>query len=127
MATYKIISFDKTFGSIVIQYDPNEAPFSVDIPFTDSGEYLTGSELDTYIQGFIPTWHIERKSKIAKGIPNELAIEEMVQPIPATLPVVNETELTQTTQAFIDRETEKTIAKALVKFGVLQSDPTATE
>lgn len=124
MSTYKIISFDKTFGSIVVQYDPNEAPFSVDIPFTNNGEYLTGNELDTYIQGFIPTWHIERKNKIASGIPNESAIEELVQPIPTTVPVVNEIELTQTAQAFLDIETEKTIAKALVKFGVLQSDPT---
>lgn len=127
MQAYKIINFDKTIGSIVVEFAPDMAPVAIDLPIGEDGNYITGSALDEYVQGFIPTWFIERKAKIAAGIPNEAEIEALVQ---APAPVVVEADLTTeheingTTKAFMEYEAEKMIAKALVKWGVLNQDPT---
>jgi hypothetical protein len=128
MATYKIIGFDKTNGSITVSFDENMAPLNVDVPLNDQGAYITGTELDTYIQGFIPTWHLDRISKIAAGVSNESAIEALVEAVPSVEIPLEGTEASVIADGNIamwqQLETEKQIAKALVKFGVLAEDPT---
>jgi hypothetical protein len=90
---YKIIKFDKQTGQIIIQY-ADLAPIAIDIPLNEvTNEYLTGEEFNQYINGFIPTWHIERKEKISAGISNESQFlqflkqhhnyEEIVKPSPS--------------------------------------------
>lgn len=131
MTTYKIIGFDKTTGVISIQFDEKMAPLSIDIPLNEQGLYITGDELDQYIKGFIPTWHLERVSKIAAGIPNAPEIEALVTPLlageselPKTLDIIEMTEADENLKMWAELEQEKQVARVLVKFGLLKEDPT---
>lgn len=125
MAAYKIISFDKSSGAIAVSFDDKMAPISIDVPLDENGLYITGDELDTYIQGFIPTWHLDRVNRIAAGVPNESDIEALVTPV-----VVEELALQDVKQIddglrmWQEFEAEKQIARVLLKFGVIQEDPT---
>lgn len=129
MQSYKIIQFDKNNGSIAVQFSQEFAPVQVDVPINEDGKYITGEELDAYVRGFIPTWFLDRKAKIENGIPNEADIEALVVPPDQ----IQGTELSQATEindsifTFENDEAEKLIAAALVKWGVLQHDPTVIE
>lgn len=122
MSIYKVIAFDKGIGNITVSYDDDFAPVSIDVPIGDDGLYLTGQALDDYIKGFIPTWHLERIAKIAAGIPNSAEIEALVEVPPAPTPAEEEAAANAAMWAELQREKE--IARALVKFGVLEKDPT---
>ena len=128
MQTYKIIGFDKTTGSISIEFDPQMVPTAVDLPIKEDGTYPVGEELDAYVQGFIPTWFLERKQRIAAGIANEAEITALVQePIPAPVDEAESVDIQAAQTAgrvFAEYETEKAIAKALLKWGILTQDPT---
>lgn len=82
MATYSIIGFNKDMGQLLVRFHPDMSPVAVDVPI-ENGQYITGSALDAYIQGFIPVWHIERLETIKSGISNEASIEALVTPEPA--------------------------------------------
>lgn len=126
MQPYKIIQFDKTNGSIAVEFAPDMAPVFVDIPIKEDGTYITGEELDTYVQGFIPSWFLERKAKIEAGIPNEAEIEALVVP-PEESAILSQNpinEIDESVLTFENYETEKLIAKALLKWGLLKEDPT---
>jgi len=129
MANYKIIGFEKTTGVIIISFDPNMAPLTIEVPLNEENNYITGTELDTYIQGFVPTWYLDRINKIANGISNEADIQALVEVTPPTEPISEEEIKTSEVNANLDMwqqiETEKQIAKVLVKFGLLAEDPTA--
>jgi len=128
MANYKIIGFEKTTGLITINFDPNMAPLTIEVPLNEQNNYITGIELDTYIQGFVPTWHLDRINKIANGISNEADIEALVEVLPFTEPSAEEDITTSEVNANLNMwqqiETEKQIAKVLVKFGILTENPT---
>ena len=127
MKTYKIIGFDKTSGVLTISFADNMAPIGIDVPLDDAGLYITGQELDTYVQGFIPTWHLERINKISAGIANESEIEALVEVLPTVEQTVTSEQQTQTDEniaMWTQLEQERQIAKILVKFGLLEQDPT---
>jgi len=126
VASYKVIGFNKASGSITISFAENMAPISVDIPLNEMGVYITGDELDSYIQGFIPTWHLERVNKITAGIPNESDIEALVELPESTeeIRLEESPEVTANIAMWQQLETERQIAKVLVKFGLLAEDPT---
>lgn len=128
MTTYKIIGFDKTTGVISIQFDEKMAPLSIDVPLNEQGLYITGDELDQYIKGFIPTWHLERVSKIAAGIPNAPEIEALVEPpepVEISEAATQQVATDMNVEMWQQHEMESQIAKILMKFGVLQEDPTS--
>lgn len=75
---YKIVEFNKTAGQIKITCDGLDGTILIDLPIND-GKYLEGNELDNYIRGFVPTWHIERSENIKKGIPNSDYIASLVE------------------------------------------------
>jgi hypothetical protein len=137
MATYQIIGFDKATGSIKISFDEKMAPIAIDVPLNEQGVYITGAELDAYIQGFIPTWHLDRINQIAAGIANEVDIESLVQPLPVVEPQQadqQQADQQQATNQSLDEaniwqpvEFEQQIAKVLLKFGVISTDPTKIE
>lgn len=130
MATYKIIGFDETAGVLIIQFDTNMAPLTVDVPFDENGQYITGDALDHHIQGFIPVWHLDRLARISSGVANVDAIKALVEtPEPVTQPSNDDgsAEALANADMWSEHMQEKAIAKALVKFGVLQSDPTEVE
>lgn len=120
MATYKVLNFDEGAGQLIIEFAENMAPLAIDVPIKD-GLYITGEELDTYIKGFIPTWHLERQAQIQAGVANADQLKALA-PVEATQQS-NTTE-PENLQMWADLQFEKSIAKALVKFGVLESDPT---
>lgn len=127
MATYKVVNFDENTGQLVIDFALGMAPITVDVPIKD-GLYITGEELDAYVQGFIPTWHIERQTQISQGIANTNALKALVEQtadteIPAISP--NLAEEQANLKMWADLQFEKDVAKTLVKFGLLESDPTA--
>lgn len=126
MSNYKIISFNETTGQLTIEYAVGMSPIAVDVPIVN-GLYITGAELDSYIQGFIPFEYLDRQSKLNAGIANANEIKVLVQnPTPVELPSVLTPEQEQAiaNQAMWEKVAfEKKVADALVKFGVLQENP----
>lgn len=128
MASYKVLEFNKNSGQLVIEFAVGMAPLTVDVPIKD-GLFIAGAELEEYIQGFIPTWHLERQAQLNAGIPNASALEQLVETQPeVALPTVLTPEQEQSAEnaaMWAQVEFEKKVAAALVKFGVLASDPTS--
>jgi hypothetical protein len=130
MAIYKILSFDKYTGSLVVQFAENMTPINIDVPLNNDNLFITGQELDQYIQGFIPTWHMERLEKLKSGITNANEIENLVASTSETnLPLIPEApqmtaEELSALQMRMQLAEEQRIAKILVRLGVLATDPT---
>lgn len=121
---YKIIYFDRDNGSITIKFAENMAPVNVDLPLNEEGLYLTGEALNEYVKGFIPTWHLERLSRIQAGIPNADDIEALVQAEPEAAAQQTPTQQdVANAQMWAKIEFEKQVGDALVKFGLLESNP----
>lgn len=70
-----------------------------------------------------PQHIIDRKNKLEAGIPNASVIASLVVPIEETA-TAQVTEISEQQQAWFEIENEKRVAKALVKFGLLATDPT---
>jgi hypothetical protein len=127
MATYKVINFDENTGQLVIDFALGMAPITVDVPIKD-GLYITGQELNSYVEGFIPTWHIERQTQVNSGVANAAELKKLVQEtatieIPTVL-TVDQIQEQATQKMWAELEFERNVAKALIKFGVLTSNPT---
>lgn len=121
MRPYKVLSFDEAVGQITVSVDGFN-PMAIDLPLID-GAYPVGTELDTYVMGFFPSYVLDRKAQIAQGVANAAEIAALVEapdPSPQLTPEDLANQRMWAQVAF-----EKQVATALVKFGVLQSDPTA--
>lgn len=127
MAAYKVLEFNKNSGQLIIEFAVGMSPLAVDVPIKD-GLFITGEELDEYIQGFIPTWHLERLSQLNAGVPNSNVLEQLFDSqAEVALPTVLTPEQEQAKEnanMWAQLRFEKDVAKALVKFGVLAVDPT---
>jgi hypothetical protein len=125
---YKIVNFIADEGKIEIIYSEQFAPLAIDVPLNDDGLFITGQELDTYIQGFIPTWHLERIAKLNAGIPNAAELMALVEAAPAITDspenLLMLEEANRNSEMWAQQQFESQIAKALIKFGVLSEDPT---
>jgi hypothetical protein len=128
MATYKVLQFNESTGQLTIEFAVGMAPLSVDVPI-ENGAYITGAALDTYIKGFIPTWHFERVTQINAGVSNSAELKALVsEPQEVDLPTVLTPEQQQQQENLVmweQVEFERKIAAALMKFGVLDADPTS--
>ena len=123
--TYKIVAADRSVGQIQVAYFQGEKMlglWAIDVPVAD-GSFLTTEALDAEIMHRAPSWAVEREQQIATATGFE-AIEALVTPLPE--PVVD-TEAAANAVMWAQVEYEKRLAKALVKFGVLSSDPTSIE
>lgn len=119
---YQIIHANSETGQIEVLYKQNGNPvatFAIDVPIVN-GVFLSGDALDCEIKQRAPIWIIQRKQELAsaKGF-NSIAA--LVEPLPET-PI--DTQESANSEMWAQVEFEKKLAKALVKFGVLQSDPT---
>jgi hypothetical protein len=126
---YKIVNFNEVEGKIDVFYSEQFLPLTIDVPLNDDGLFITGQELDAYIQGFIPTWHLERIAKLKAGISNANELAALVEAVPTVTPSPEELlaaeEATRNSDMWAQQQFESQIAKVLVKFGVLSEDPTA--
>jgi hypothetical protein len=126
--TYKIVGFNETSGSLLVKFAENMQAFGIDVPLNAEGLYITGQELEQYIEGFAPTDFINRNSQIAAGIANVADIQALVvedtQQTEDNLPIVLTPEEIANQQMWRDLQFKKNIAKVLVEFGVLTTDPT---
>lgn len=127
MSTYKVLSFNENTGQLVIEFAQGMAPLSVDVPI-ENGLYITGEALDNYVKGFIPTWHLERQAQINAGVANADTLKALVEQtaevqIPTALTPEQE-QAEANAKMWAELKFEQDVAKALVKFGVLESDPT---
>lgn len=126
MKTYKAISFDIVTGNLTVVFDGANIPIAVDVPIDETGNYIVGEALDAWISGFFPHSYVARTEQIKNGIPNIDVIRAMVPDTPQASGAeqVLSAEAEANIQMWNQIETEKTIAKTLVKFGVLATDPT---
>lgn len=121
---YQIISATPETGQIEVLYKEGDTPvgaYSIDVPVVD-GAFLTGQALHDEIMHRAPTWLIQREQEVRTATGFE-QIEALVKPM--TVKTDAEAEANQRMWARVDFEQK--VAAALVKFGVLQSDPTTIE
>lgn len=114
----KIISFDPANGSVEIEVGDNAPAINVELPINENGEYITGGELDIYLNGFVPVVDAARKQALSRGIPNASMIEAMVQPREApvdSVPADVSDVLAQAEQDMFD----ESVRESLVRLGVL--------
>lgn len=126
---YKIVAATPEIGQIEVAYfigGEHVATYAIDVPIVD-GLYITGEALSNEIHHRAPVWLVERKQSV-HAAPNFAEIEALIAPTTPTA-VSTAVELPPSAEALMWRqtETEQMVAKALVKFGVLSSDPTAIE
>lgn len=122
---YKIISADSSIGQIQVLYTQdgkNLGVYAIDVPI-ENGAFITGETLDIEIKHRAPTWVTERNNALitATGF-NE--IEALVQQ--------NQENETKTEEQIQEENTRKMwvkthfeydVAEALVKFGLLKTNP----
>lgn len=111
---YIIKHFIEETGQLVVQFDEAVSPFSIDVPLTQDGLYITGEELDTFIKGFAPTDFINRGKQIAAGIPNSSVLKALET---ESLPILQEqaTHLEEAKAA----EIEKFVKATLIKYNLI--------
>jgi hypothetical protein len=127
MKAYKVTEFNEATGQLVVDFAKGMQPLVIDVPIKD-GSYITGEELNSYVQGFIPTWHLERQTQINAGVSNVEVLKALVEQtaaveIPTAL-TVEQTQEQANQKMWAELQFEKDVTKVLVKFGVLESDPT---
>lgn len=123
MTNFKIISFDENQGSVTVRYSDLLPPVAVDVPLDENGLYVTGEALNEHIKGFIPVEFLARGEKIKQGIANADDVKSMVE---AEAEAADTQAVEQTHNAIMweNVATEQSVAKMLVKWGVLTQDPT---
>lgn len=120
---YKITRADAQIGQIEVTYLKPDGGiagvYAIDVPIID-GVFITGAELDAEIKHRAPLWATQREQEVASATGFDqisALVEEMPQP---------EVDADAEANALMWEQTafEQRIAAALVKFGVLQSNPT---
>jgi hypothetical protein len=115
---YEIISFENETGQIQVSYLDNGqkiATYAIDVPIVD-GMFITGESLENEIQLRAPLWLQERKEQVKMAL-NASALSSLVT---TSATVSNEVTPNMGAEIFFEQQ----VAKALVKFKVLQEDPT---
>lgn len=72
---YRILSLSAPTGELVVSYEGYRM-LMVPLPLTDAGLYITGPELDTYLNDYVIREKI-RYTAIQAGIPNESEIQNL--------------------------------------------------
>lgn len=122
---YQIIRATPEIGQIEVLYKEGEkrlGAYAIDVPVVD-GAFLTGDALHQEIMHRAPTWLNQREQDVATAVGFD-QIAALVQPL-------TEDEATSEQQAntamWARIAFEKQVAATLVKFGVLETDPTTIE
>lgn len=119
---YKIIRATPEIGQIEIEYSDNGkvvATYAFDVPIVDN-VFISGDALDAAIRLHAPTWVSQRELEVAAAT-GFSKIQSLVQ----AQEIEIEDDGMQNMDMWEQIQFEQRVAAALVKFGVLQSDPTA--
>lgn len=123
MIDYKITRAVANIGQIEVTYFHEGTllgVFAIDVP-VENGAFLSGEALHVEIMHRAPTWLINRQAEVTTATGFDLIQVEAVE-----TPLISDD--AQANAAMWEQvEFEKRIAKALVKFGVLASNPTAID
>lgn len=122
---YQIIKATPEIGQIEVLYKEGNKPvgvYAIDVPVVD-GAFLTGDALHEEIMHRAPVWVNQREQEVttASGFDSIVAL---VQPLEVDQPT---SEAQANAEMWAQQAYEQKLAKALVKFGVLATDPTAVE
>lgn len=63
---FELEHFNTATGQVTIKSE-YFSKVIVDVPI-ENGTYLSGEPLMQYLQGFVPTWHVERLNAIKQGV-----------------------------------------------------------
>ena len=119
---YQIIRATPEIGQIEVLYKEGDKPvgvYAIDVPVMD-GAFLTGDALHAEIMHRAPTWVNQREQEVATATGFD-QIVSLVQPLEQEQPT---SEQQANAEMWAQQAYEQKLAKALVKFGVLASDPT---
>lgn len=119
---YQIIRATPEIGQIEVLYKESEkvyGVYAIDVPVVE-GAFLTGDALHNEIMHRAPTWATQREQEVATATGFD-QISALVQAVPADAAT---TEQQANAAMWAQVDFEKKTAKALVKFGLLASDPT---
>ena len=76
---YKIIKFDEQLGRITVLPEGFD-PIDIDLPLNENNEVYEGEQLQQYITGFLPIYHVDRMNALLFGITNAESIRNLVEP-----------------------------------------------
>lgn len=120
---YNIIAADRSIGQIQVAYKDNDENvvgiYAIDVAVID-GKFLTGDALHQEILHRAPTWVSTREQEVRSATGFD-EIEALVQELPA--PKVDQ-EAEANSRMWDQFRYEQRLAEMLVKFGLLESDPT---
>lgn len=119
---YQIINANADIGQIEVLYKQNGvhlAVYAIDVPIID-GAYLTGEALHAEIMHRAPTWVTTRQRETMTALGFD-EIQALVKPL--EIPEVS-ADAKANEEMWEQVAYEQKLAKALVKFGLLESDPT---
>ncbi len=122
---YRIIKAIPEIGQIEVTYTnqgTDVATYAIDVPVVD-GSFLTGEALDAEIRHRSPTWLLAREEEVKTAV----GFDQIVALVSSTPQTPQDADTLANQNMWMQVQFEKQIAKALVKFGVLQSDPTLIE
>jgi hypothetical protein len=119
---YQIFRATPSIGQIEVLYKEGDkllGAYAIDVPIVD-GAFLTGDALHEEIMHRAPTWATQREQEVATATGFD-QIVALVQELPEDAPTTEQ----QANAAMWEQvQFEKKTAKALIKFGLLQEDPT---
>lgn len=124
---YQIIQADQTIGQIQVAYKKDDgtiaAVYAIDVPIIE-GRFITGDALHQEIIHRAPTWAITREQEVqsATGFDQILLLVEQLN----TQQVQEmDSQTAENAKMWEQHIYEKRLAEVLIKFGLLNSDPTS--
>jgi hypothetical protein len=122
---YKIIRAHEEIGQIEVAYLNGSdvvGIYAIDVP-VENGAFIVGQQLEDLIQLQAPVWLTQRQSNVAAAS-NFHQIQSLVEELPAPL---RDPQAEANMIMWDETNLESQVAKVLVKFGVLESDPTTIQ
>lgn len=116
---YTIKQFNPYAGQLTVEFGPETGTYSVDIPLTEDGLYVTGEALDQYISAFEPKDFIERKRKVAAGIANSAEIAALAESVYQATSEADLEALQVAAEQAKAAEMEKYVKAGLIKYGLI--------
>lgn len=122
--TYNIISVDEQARCMEVVYSSEQ----FDVRHVSARLPYAGESLEDVIQMYSPVtqWLEQQATVIAPEIGTTGVVSVQIPEPPAALTAEEQAQAIESAKMLAELKFEQTVAKALLKFGVLTSDPTAS-